>query len=84
MTREEAKAAVTGKLIEAYGFTEGLSVSGVCAEPIVADFVRMIGHAAPGQIISEDYKTEDRRAVIRLRGVRENGAVNILSAELAK
>ena len=81
MTRDEAKAAITGKLIEAYGFQEGLSVAGVCAEPILNDFEHMLAKALPGQTVSEEYKTEDRRAEIRISGTGGRNA-RILSVEL--
>ena len=72
MTIEEAKSAITGKLIEAYGFSEGLRVSGVAAEPILEDFIAMLEKNA-GAEVSEDYTTEDRRVTIFLSGIKEAG-----------
>ena len=78
MTFDEAKAAITGKLIEAYGFSKGVEVSGVVAGPILYDFMKMLEKALPGEEVSEEYKTEDLRAKLVLKGRRGE----IVSVEL--
>ena len=83
MTTDEARAALTGKLIEAYGFSEGLRTAGVVAGPILRDFSEMIRRRADGSEVREEYKTEDGRAALVLTGKRTaGGEIEILSVGL--
>ncbi len=82
MTRDEAKAALAGKMIETYGFEKGLRISGVTADPILDDFLNLCGKAEPGASVSEVYNTEDRKACLLLTGTRTGKGPEILEVKL--
>ena len=83
MTETEAKAEITGRLIEACGYSEGLRTAGVTAAPIVGDFMKMIRAAGEGAVISEEYNMEDGSASLYLAGVGGRKGI-ITSVELRK
>ena len=82
MTRDAARAAIAGKLIEAYGFEKGLEVSRVITEPILRDFLKMCESSFPGASVSEEYRTEERAACIELTGTRTGKGAEILEVKL--
>ncbi len=84
MNTEEAKAALTGRLIEAYGFNEGLRVAGVVSDPILRDFYGVIRRTSGGSPVTEEYRTEDRRARIELTGVCRDGRAEITEVRLKR
>ena len=67
MKEEQAVNIIKGKLMEIYGYREGLRIAGVILPGIFADF-RQMAASAGGAGVSEEYKTEDLKAVITLEG----------------
>ncbi len=70
--------AVINKLDSIYGFGRGLDIYTKIMPGIIADINHMLDKALPSQEICEQYGTEDRRAVILVKGKKgANGQAEI-------
>ena len=65
--------AVRREFVSLYGGKRGLSVCDAVIPGILGDFRKTVLAAEEGSAAEEEYRTEDRRAVLRLRGVRSDG-----------
>ena len=69
---------VISKLDSIYGKGRGIDIYTNIAPGIISDFKRMLDKASFGQEVSEQYGTEDKRAMITVKGKRrENGQAEI-------
>ena len=59
---------VINKLDNIYGTGRGLDIYTKIMPGIIADFNRMLDKASPGQEVCEQYGTEDKRAVVSVKG----------------
>ena len=59
---------VINKLDSIYGTGRGLDIYTKIMPGIISDFNRMLDKALPGHEVSEQYGTEDKRAVILVKG----------------
>ena len=61
------------ELEEIYGKDKGMTVFRTIMPGIIADFDKMLNAAAVGELVTEDYRLEDRKATLRLTGKRTAG-----------
>lgn len=59
------------EFIRVYGAKRGPAVCDAVIPGVLGDFRRMLSRAAEGELIREDYRTDDLRADIHLEGRRE-------------
>ena len=63
----DAQMAIN-KLDSIYGTGRGLDIYTKIMPGIISDFNRMLDKASPGQEVCEQYGTEDKRAVLSVKG----------------
>ena len=70
MDDNELRNALTGRLIEKYGFDAGLRVANVLLPSVLTDFAMVMNKAKTGEKTSEDYQTDDEKVIIHLEVMR--------------
>jgi hypothetical protein len=74
MSIKDAEKILTGKMIEVYGFSEGLKVSRVLSSAIIGDLYKT---AKDSSDFDETYRTEDRKVAVHIAGKIMNGQIII-------
>lgn len=74
MSINDAEKKLTGRMIEVYGFTEGLKVSRVLSSAITGDLYKS---AKNSSAFDETYRTEDRKVEVHITGKISNGQIII-------
>ncbi|MCR5775333.1 MAG: hypothetical protein K6G42_09645 [Lachnospiraceae bacterium] len=69
---------VTDELSAIYGAKAG-EVARTIIPPCLADFGKMLGKAAPGSRVSEEYKTEDEKALLIFAGEKTEEGRRLIS-----
>lgn len=74
MSIKDAEKILTGKMIEVYGFSEGLKVSRVLSSAIIGDLYKT---AKDSSCFDETYRTEDRKVAVHIAGRIMHGQIII-------
>jgi len=62
---------VQARFKQVYGETRGAAVCGVVIPAVMGDFRKTVLKAAPGQTVTEQYRTDDRKTDVTVTGRRE-------------
>lgn len=73
---------IIDKLDGIYGMGRGMEVYTNIMPGILADFEKMVKKSATGARISEQYRTEDGRAVLTVTGSKRKNGITDMSIEV--
>lgn len=65
-----------------YGEKKGAAVCAAVLPGVMGDFRKMLERAAPGELIRETYRTDDRRTDVRLEGRRDAAGLCVTRLEI--